>query len=150
MSGQTPAERRAYLQQLASFYRTADPNTLVEHVGTIPEAEVIVNVLVMASVYILGDARVAMFNYSRENALAMFNYVIDNKPLPESFTDKDKSRLLALKTLFERVPAGAHVIEDMHEYRDALRTELGHNGGKRNRTLSRKRGLKKRKLTRRK
>jgi hypothetical protein len=145
LTGLTPAQRRTYLQQLVIFYRTTDPNTLVEHVGTIPEAEVIVNVIVMASLYILGDAR-----DSRENALAMFNYVIDNKPLPESFTDKDKSRLLALKTLFERVPAGAHVIEDMHEYRDALRTELGHNGGKRNRTLSRKRGLKKRKLTRRK
>ena len=144
MSGQTPAQVTAYVQQLGIFYLTADPSTLVEHVGTIPEAEVIPNVMVMFTFFILGDER------DRGNKLAMLNYVFDNKPLPESFTDNDKSKLLALKTLFERVPAGARVIDDMREFRDNLRAELGHNGGERNRTSSRKRGLKKRKITRRK
>lgn len=135
---------RIALRALRDSYIAAEPHTLAAFVSTLPDSQVIPHTLVMFATFVLP-------NPDKDTRLALMNYVIDEKPLPETFTDEGKKlQLQALRTLFQRMPAGAGSYGEILEMRNQLRTELGHSGGNRrhHRTSRRqRRGQKKKRKT---
>jgi hypothetical protein len=75
------------------------------------------------------------------NKLAILNYIIENKPLPEAFSSEKREFLNGLKTLFSTF---SH-LDPLYTLMDQqqLQISLGHSGGGKRKTRHRSRKQKK-------
>ena len=133
-----PGQRR-----VEAILDSIPPSDLAAFVEDIPNNQITRYLMVMYSQFV--DSTYTYVRGSPRH-LAILNYIIDGTALPESFTERQKLQLAALKRVFERANADAREVLTSFRarelaYRQQQAQSSTHTGGKRH---SRKRSMRRR------
>lgn len=134
-----PGQRR-----IEAILDSMPPSDLAAFVEDIPNNQITRYLMVMFSQFV--DSTHTYVRGSSPRHLAILNYIIDGTALPESFTERQKLQLAALKRVFERANADAREVLTSFRarelaYRQQQAQSSTHTGGKRH---SRKRSIRQR------